>query len=176
MSQQPLGEVELPSCEICRLQPVPESVQYILLIGLEVLLIFYSFKLAIALFFISYCFARNIWLCPQCRREVEVTQEVQGSAENLVLRFGNCMIMLSRNKFRAVAALVVAAMVYLFVVELQQRPKYVVEKTWRSLATNCGYEAMLENPFKANSMYAEYPQLGEWQIEGVFLREQVSEQ
>lgn len=29
----------------------------------------------------------------------------------------------------------------------------------------------LENSYKANTMYAEYPQLGEWTIVGIFLRE-----
>jgi hypothetical protein len=42
---------------------------------------------------------------------------------------------------------------------------------WRSLANNCGYEAYLDNSFRANTLYAEYPRLGEWTLSGIFLRE-----
>lgn len=74
------------------------------------------------------------------------------------------MIMLSRFKFRIVAIAIITYLLYLYIVEVQQRPRFTIEKTWKSLASNCGYEAMLENPFKANTMYSEYPQLGEWVI------------
>jgi hypothetical protein len=95
------------------------------------------------MFFLSYCFAKNTWFCPQCRREIEITQEVEGSSENLVLRFGNCMIMLSRLKFRVVAIAIITYVLYLYIVEVKQRPKFTIEKTWKSLASNCGYESML---------------------------------
>lgn len=84
---------------------------------------------------------------------------------------GNCMFMLSRNKFRAIAALLIAYLLYTYAMELHSRPKVNIEKTWTSLANNCGYEMFLENSYRANSMYAEYPQLGEWTITGIFLRE-----
>jgi len=79
-NHQPLGSMELPLCSVCQLQPIPESAQHIPFIIAEILLIFYSLKLTIVVFFISYCFSKNCWLCPQCRREVEINQEVEGAS------------------------------------------------------------------------------------------------
>lgn len=55
------------------------------------------------------------------------------------------MIMLPKMKFRIIGAIVIAYLGYLFVVEYKEKPKYTLEKTWRSLANNCGYEAYVEN-------------------------------
>ena len=55
-------------CEVCSLQPAPESVQHLLVIVAEVLMLFYSLKLAVIIFFLGYCFAKNVWYCPQCKR------------------------------------------------------------------------------------------------------------
>ena len=73
---------------------------------------------------------------------------------------GNCMVMLSKLKFRAIAALISAYLLSLFVLEAYEKPKNTIEKTWISLANNCGYEAYLENAFRANKLYGEYPSLG----------------
>lgn len=85
---------------------------------------------------------------------------------------GNCMFMLSKFKFRVIASLISAYILYLFILEAYERPKNNIEKTWISLANNCGYEAYLENAFRANELYSKYPQLGEWTIAGIFLKEE----
>lgn len=36
-------------------------------------------------------------------------------------------------------------LVYLIALDVKSRPKSDIEKTWKSLATNCGYEAYMEN-------------------------------
>jgi hypothetical protein len=64
---------------------------------------------------------------------------VAGSNENIILKIGNCMIMLSKIKFRIIAGIIIAYLAYLFVIEYKEKPKYVLEKTWKSLANNCGY-------------------------------------
>ena len=126
---------------MCHLQPAPESTQYLPFVIAEVaILVFFSWKIAAMIFFVSYCFAKNQWLCPQCKREVVVNVDVPGSNENLVFRFGNCMIMLTRTKFRIVAAVVVAVLLYFFIAGIKNSPKGVhIEKTWINLANNCGY-------------------------------------
>lgn len=45
---------------------------------LEVFLAFISLRLSAAFLLCSYCFARNAWFCPQCKREVEVSHNVEG--------------------------------------------------------------------------------------------------
>lgn len=85
---------------------------------------------------------------------------------------GNCMFMLSKLKFRVIASLISVYLVYLLVLEAYEKPKNNIEKTWISLANNCGYEAYLENAFRANELYSKYPQLGEWDITGIFLKEE----
>ncbi len=85
---------------------------------------------------------------------------------------GNCMFMLSKFKFRVIAALISTYLLYLLLLEAYQKPKNNVEKTWISLANNCGYEAYLENAFRANELYGKYPQFGEWNITGIFLKEE----
>ncbi len=56
---------------------------------------------------------------------------------------GNCMVMLSKFKFRIIAAIIIGYLAYLFVIEFKEKPKYTLEKSWKSLANNCGYEAYL---------------------------------
>lgn len=56
---------------------------------------------------------------------------------------GNCMFMLSKNKFRTIATLVILYLLYSYAVELHNRPKVSIDKTWTSLANNCGYEMFL---------------------------------
>ena len=86
------------------------------------------------------------------------------------------MFMLTRNKFRAIAGIIVLALVYWFIVgysDSHETSKEVrIEKNWQSIADNCGYEPYLENPFQANELYEKYNDLGEWTLEGFFLREE----
>lgn len=146
--------------------------QHLPFVILELILLFYSLKLAAALFIASYCFGKNCWYCPQCKREIPISFEVEGSCENIVLRAGNCMVMLTKTKFRVVASALVLFLLYSFMTEFKTSSlNFQVEKEWTNLANNCGYEAYLENSFRANSIYAQYPKLGEWTIEGIFLRE-----
>ena len=53
------------------------------------------------------------------------------------------MMMLSKTKYRVIAAIVVSYLLCLFVIEYKEKPRYVLEKSWKSLANNCGYEAFL---------------------------------
>jgi hypothetical protein len=82
------------------------------------------------------------------------------------------MIMLARIKFRIISALIIGYLLFSFITDPRSTPKFHVEKSWRSLANNCGYEAFMENSFRANSIYEEYPKLGEWTVEGIFLKEE----
>jgi hypothetical protein len=66
---------------------------------------------------------------------------------------GNCMGLLSKNKFRVIATIVIALMVYLYLNEPKHKPKVKIEKTWESLATNCGYEPYLENSYRSNYLF-----------------------
>jgi len=70
--------------------------------------------------------------------------DVPGSNDNLVLRFGNCMVMLTKNKYRIVAGIIIAVLVYSFSVNIKNTPgKPHLEQTWDSIANNCGYEAFV---------------------------------
>ena len=60
----------------------------------------------------QFCWARTGWYCPQCQREVEVTAEVEGIKDNFIIRAGNCMVMLSKTKFRVIAALLIGFLGY----------------------------------------------------------------
>jgi len=88
---------------------------------------------------LGYCFSQTKWLCPQCKREIELGFEVPGSSENIILKMGNCMVMLSKFKFRIIAAMIVGYLTYLLVIEFKEKPKFILEKSWKSLANNCGY-------------------------------------
>lgn len=79
--------------------------------------------------------------------------------------------MLTRLKFRVVAAAIVSYLLFSFITSHQAAPRYSIDKNWENLASNCGYQVFMENSFKANSMYILYPRLGEWTIEGIFLHE-----
>lgn len=81
------------------------------------------------------------------------------------------MMMLTRIKFRIVAGIIIAYLLFSFITSYKGAPRYKIEKSWENLATNCGYQVFMENSFKANTMYTQYPRLGEWTIEGIFLRE-----
>lgn len=52
---------------------------------------------------------------------------------------GNCMFMLSKNKFRVIATIVILYLLYSYAVDIHNRPKVNIDKTWTSLANNCGY-------------------------------------
>ena len=41
----------------------------------------------------------------------------------MVIRFGNCMFMLTKNKFRVVAGIFIAVLLYFFVVEIRDQPR-----------------------------------------------------
>ena len=69
------------------------------------------------------------------------------------------MIMLSKFKFRIIAFCIIVYLAYLLAIDIRAMPKSNITKTWESIATNAGYEAFLENAFKANSLYNEYPKL-----------------
>ena len=57
------------------------------------------------------------------------------------------MFMLTRNKFRAIAAIIVLALVYWFIITstdtYQISKEARVEKNWQSIADHCGYEPYL---------------------------------
>jgi hypothetical protein len=81
---------------------------------IEVFLAFVSIKLALIFVLCSYCYSRSAWFCPQCKREIEIYQEVEGVSENLIIRMGNCMFMLSKFKFRVIAIAICAYLFYLY--------------------------------------------------------------
>lgn len=52
---------------------------------------------------------------------------------------GKCMALFSLTKFRFVAGLVIAWMLYLFAMEPKADPKKSVTKTWESMVLKCGF-------------------------------------
>ena len=72
------------------------------------------------------------------------------------------MALVSKQKFRIVALLGIAFLVYLFLTEPTIKPKIEVEKNWRSVAANSGLDMYLENSFKANYFYEIFQNSGDW--------------
>ena len=66
------------------------------------------------------------------------------------------MVILSKTKFRVAALLIIGLVCYSIYNEPEIKSRVPVEKTWRSMAANCGYEMMLENSLKANMLYDQY--------------------
>jgi hypothetical protein len=56
---------------------------------------------------IGYYFSTIIWKCPVCKRQIEIKNVDTQISENLILRYGNCFIMLSKNKFAIVAVIII---------------------------------------------------------------------
>jgi hypothetical protein len=105
---------------------------------------------------IGYAFSRTIWICPLCKRDVPVKNAPQNTSNHIIVRIGDCMMLISKNKFRFVAVLLIAALIYAYTLEPTHKPKVPIEKSWRSLVGNCGYEAHMENSFRANLFYEQY--------------------
>lgn len=55
---------------------------------------------------LSYYFSRIVWKCPLCKREIEVSALDKEVEENLIIRWGNCLIVLSKRKFAIAIAIV----------------------------------------------------------------------
>lgn len=77
--------------------------------------------------------------------------------------------MIGKGKFKIITAIITVVMIYLYMQEPKHQPKVKVDKTWDSLIKNCGYRVYVENSYKANYLYSEYIDSGEWTIEGTYI-------
>ena len=101
-TSHPLPDRELPLCSVCSLQPTPQSVGSWITASLAGIIVLARWELAVILVVGQFCWARTKWYCPQCQREVDVKTDVEGVKENFIIRAGNCMVMLSKTKFRVI--------------------------------------------------------------------------
>lgn len=53
------------------------------------------------------------------------------------------MVMLTRLKFRVVAAVLVCYLLFSFITAHKTAPRYSIEKNWENLANNCGYQVFM---------------------------------
>lgn len=117
MDKEKLYEEEVDTCLVCKKQPIPESKQSLTLVSLALMLIIFSPALTLLLFLMSYMFSTVVWKCPLCKREIEVKNVPQEVEENIIIRLGNCLIMLPRKQyaiFMVVVTIAIVSFVWLY--------------------------------------------------------------
>lgn len=114
MSSQAINSDELKLCESCSLEPLPESAQHWPFIIAELVLVFVNVKFALVMLCVGYCFARTVWICPLCKRDLTELQSNQNTSSHIIIRIGDCMMLLSKNKFRLLAVGAIALLLYLY--------------------------------------------------------------
>lgn len=72
----------------------------------------WSVRLAVGVLLASYYFSVITWKCPLCKREIEVRTNDPELAENLLLRCGNCLVMLSKRKFLIGASVIMVVLFF----------------------------------------------------------------
>ncbi len=121
---------------------------------------------------LGYCFSKTIWVCPMCKREVSVAQaKTDGTSQFIIIRLNDFMVLVSKTKFRIVAAILMIIIGYFYIMEPshEYQPRVKIDKTWKSLATNCGYDMYMINSFKFNYLYSLYEDVSDWEIEAVYI-------
>lgn len=65
--------------------------------------------------------------------------------DHIILRMNDCMVLVSKMKFRVVASVVAIVLIYLFAVQpsYHYEPRVRIEKTWKSIVSNCGYDTYI---------------------------------
>lgn len=76
------------------------------------------------------------------------------------------MLLVSKLKFRVIAAVLIIGLAYWYINEpsYQFKPRVKIEKTWKSIVTNCGYDSYLDNSFKCNYLYSFYEDTNNWNL------------
>lgn len=76
------------------------------------------------------------------------------------------MMLVSKFKFRAIAVVLMILLAYFYIIQpkYQYQPRAKIDKTWRSIVTNCGYDAYIDNSFKFNYLYGLYQQTDNWKL------------
>lgn len=109
-----------------------------------------------------------------CKREVEVSSsKTDSTSQFIIIRLNDFMMLLSKTKFRIVAVILIAVIGYFYATEpsYEYQPRVKIDKTWKSLATNCGYDMYMVNSFRFNYLYSLYEDVGDWEIEAVYIGE-----
>ena len=138
----------------------------------ELLLLLYSIKLSIVVLLLGYMFSKTIWVCPMCKRTVPMDEGKSYPTQNhIIIRLNDCMVLLSKTKFRIAAGLACGVLLYLFATEpsYHYEPRVRIEKSWKSIVSNCGYDTYVENSFKFRYLYNLYEESNGWNLEGIFL-------
>lgn len=110
---------------------------------------------------IGYYFSEIVWKCPVCKREIDLRHPDKSVEENVILRFGNCIGMITKEKYMVIAAIFCGVMALSigygwYIQPPPQVAKTDVQPLWANLVRDCGKSVMMDNEVAAHNHFRLY--------------------